>query len=118
MTTADLQRGHVVLVRFIFADEKGVKRRPGLIVSADAYHRGRREAILVAITGNLERLLPGDYRILDWRACGLRVPSVVTGILRTIKQEMIAETLGSLTAVEMEAVDVQLRAIFGLDARR
>ena len=42
--------GDLVLVKFVFADEKGVKQRPGLIVSTDRYHRGRRETILAAIT--------------------------------------------------------------------
>jgi hypothetical protein len=38
-------RGDVVLVKFVFTDEKGVKQRPGLIVSADKYQQVRREAI-------------------------------------------------------------------------
>jgi hypothetical protein len=28
-------------VKFVFADEKGVKQRPALIISTDRYHRGR-----------------------------------------------------------------------------
>ena len=43
-------RGDVVLVKFVFADEKGAKQRPGVIVSTEGYHQGRREAILAAIT--------------------------------------------------------------------
>ena len=46
-------RGDVVLVKFVFADEKGAKQRPGLIVSTGRYHRGRRETILAAITSNV-----------------------------------------------------------------
>jgi len=34
-------RGDVVLVKFVFSDEKGAKQRPGLIVSTDGYHQGR-----------------------------------------------------------------------------
>ena len=49
-------RGDIVLVKFVFADEKGVKQRPGLIVSTDRYHQGRRETILAAITSNVGRL--------------------------------------------------------------
>ena len=43
----DYTRGDVVLVSFIFADETGVKRRPAVIVSSDAYHAGPDEVILV-----------------------------------------------------------------------
>ena len=53
-------RGDVVLVKFVFADEKGAKQRPALIISTDRYHRGRRETILAAITSNVGRLLVGD----------------------------------------------------------
>ena len=56
-------RGDIVLVKFVFADERGVKQRPGLIVSSDRYHEGRQETILAAITSNVGRLLVGDYKI-------------------------------------------------------
>ena len=112
MTSAS--RGDIVLVRFVFADEKGVKHRPGLIVSTDRYHQSRREAILVAITSNVGRLLAGDYRIKAWRESGLLHPSTVTGIVRTIKQEMIAGKIGRLPAGELNAVEDKLRQILAL----
>src|SRR6267143_63739 len=93
--------GAVVLVKFVFADEKGAKQRPGLIVSIDRYHQGRREMILAAITSNIGRLLVGDYKIKGWRESGLLYPSIVTGIFRTIKQDMIAGKLGELPAPEL-----------------
>jgi mRNA interferase MazF len=107
-------RGDVVLVKFVFADEKGVKQRPGLIISTERYHQGRREAVLAAITSNISRLLVGDYRIKAWRESGLLSPSIVTAILRTIKQEMIADKLGELPASELRAVDDKLREILAL----
>jgi mRNA interferase MazF len=107
-------RGDIVLVKFVFADEKGAKHRPGLIVSADRYHQGRREAILAAITSNIGRLLFGDYRIKAWRESGLLFPSVVTGIVRTIKHDMIARKLGDLPGPELRAVDERLRGILAL----
>ena len=94
-------RGDVVLVKFVFADEKGAKRRPGLIVSTDRYHQGRRETILAAITSNVGRLLVGDYKIKAWRESGLLSPSIVTGIVRTIKHDMIASKMGELPASEL-----------------
>jgi len=112
MTSA--KRGDIVLVKFVFADEKGVKHRPGLIVSADRYHQSRHETILVAITSNIGRLLAGDYKIKAWRESGLLHPSTVTGIVRTIKQEMIAGTIGRLPTDELNAVEDKLREIFAL----
>ena len=107
MTTCS--RGDIVLVRFVFADEKGARQRPGLIVSTNRYHQRRRVAILVAITSNVGRLLVGDHRIKAWRECGLLSPSVVTGIVRTIKQDMIVARMGTLPAGDLDVVEGKLR---------
>ena len=107
-------RGDVVLVKFVFADEQGVKQRPGLIVSTDPYHQGRHEAILAAITSNVGRLLVGDYKIRAWRESGLPYPSIVTGIVRTITHDMIAGKIGELPASELHAVENKLREILAL----
>src|SRR5260370_41784097 len=107
-------RGDVVLVKFVFADEKGAKRRPGLIVSIDRYHQGRREMILAAITSNVGRLLVGDYKIKGWRESGLLYPSIVTGIVRTIKQDMIAGNLCDLPPPDLHTVYDKLRETFSL----
>jgi mRNA interferase MazF len=112
MTSAS--RGDVVIVKFVFGDEKGVTQRPALIVSSSRYHQSRREAILMAITSNVGRVLAGDYKVRAWRESGLLYPSVVTGIVRTIKQEMIVGKLGELPAVELRAVDKRLREILAL----
>lgn len=112
MTTCS--RGDIVLVRFVFADGKGAKQRPGLIVSSDRYHQGRREAIFVAITSNVGRLLIGDYKVKAWREAGLLFPSTVTGIIRTIKQEMIVRKIGDLPASELYAVENKLRNVLQL----
>ncbi|MBV9343271.1 MAG: type II toxin-antitoxin system PemK/MazF family toxin [Acidobacteria bacterium] len=108
------KRGDIVLVKFIFTDEQGVKHRPGLIVSTEAYHSGRLETILVAITSNIGRLLVGDYKIKSWRESGLLYPSIVTGIVRTIKQDMISRKLGALTVPELHAVESRLREVLAL----
>jgi mRNA interferase MazF len=107
-------RGDVVLVKFVFADEKGAKQRPGLIVSTDRYQQGRRETILAAITSNVGRLLVGDYKIKAWRESGLLYPSIVTGIVRTIKHDMIASKMGELPASELQHVEDKLREILAL----
>lgn len=107
-------RGEIILVKFVFADEKGVKQRPGLIVSVDRYHQGRREVILAAITSNVGRLLVGDYKVEGWREAGLPFPSTVTGIIRTIKQDMIVRKIGELAAAELQIVESKLRDVLGL----
>ena len=110
----DYNRGEVVLVGFVFTEETAVSQRPAVIISSDAYHQGRREAIIVAITSNVDRLLVGDHLIGDWQGAGLLYPSVATGIIRTIKRDMIARKLGAMPLANMVAVDNRLRISLGL----
>jgi len=107
-------RGDVVLVGFVFSDESGRKLRPALVLSSPAYHRGRQEVIVAAITSNIRRRLFGDHLIADWKGAGLLFPSSVTGILRTIKRTMIDRRLGAMPKTDMEAVHKELRRSLGL----
>ena len=110
----EYSRGDVVLVSFIFSDETGERRRPAVIVSSDAYHQSRQEAIIAAITSRTDRILVGDHLIGDWQGAGLLFPSVATSIIRTIKQGMIAKRLGSMPAPDMQAIDSKLKLVLGL----
>lgn len=108
------EQGHVVLVRFVFSDERGAKRRPAVIVSSDEYNGGRQEAIMAAITSNVDRLLVGDHLIVMWREAGLLFPSVATGVIRTIKQDMIESRLGMMPPGDMQAICERLAQSLGL----
>ncbi len=107
-------RGDVVLVGFVFSDESGKKLRPAVVISSPAYNRARQEVIVAAITSNVRRRFFGDHLITNWKAAGLLFPSLVTGILRTIKQTMIARKLGSIPKPDMAAIDLELRRFLGL----
>ena len=98
-----------MLVGFVFADESGSKKRPALIVSSLAYNRRRAEVVVAAITSNVERRLFADHPIREWRSAGLLFPSLVTGIIRTIKRKMIDRRLGALARPDLDAVDRELR---------
>ena len=108
------KRGDVVLVTFVFADKTGVKLRPAVIVSSEAYHSGRDEVIIEAISSRTDRILLGNYLIKDWRRAGLLFPSVATGAVRTMKQNMIARKLGSMPSPEMKAIDDNIRLALDL----
>jgi len=110
----EYSRGDIVLVNFVFSDETGTRRRPAAIVSSDAYHQGRQEVIIAAVTSRTDRILIGDHHIRDWEGTGLLFPSVVTGVIRTIKQGMISRKLGIMPRADMEAVDGNLRVALDL----
>jgi len=107
-------RGDVVLVSFVFADETGVKQRPAVIISSNAYHQQRQEAIISAITSRIDRILVGDHLINHWREAGLLFPSVATGIIRTIKQSMIVHKLGSMSQDDLKEINKQLSIALAL----
>jgi mRNA interferase MazF len=110
----NFNRGDVVLVRFLFTDESGAKRRPAVIISAGDYHQNRQEAVMAAITSNIDRLLVGDHKIAGWKSAGLIFPSASTGILRTIKQTMIERRLGTMPAKDMQLIEENLRKALSL----
>ena len=114
LSTTQYNRGEVVLVNFVFSEGAGARRRPAVILSGEAYHAGRQEAIVAAITSNTERILVGDHLIADWRQAGLLFPSVATGVIITIKQGMITRALGRLSFVDIDAIDDPLRLSLGL----
>jgi mRNA interferase MazF len=109
------KRGDVVLVRFIFSDETGERQRPAVILSSDAYHQSRQEAIIAAITSRTDRILVGDHLINDWEGAGLLFPSLATGIIRTIKQGMLAKKLGKMPLPDMKRIEGNLRDALGLE---
>ena len=45
-----------------------------------------------------------DQLINDWKGVGLFSPSLVTGIIRTIKQGMIARKLGIMPLPDMKRI--------------
>ena len=107
-------RGDVVLVGFVFTEGSGKKLRPAVVISSPAYHRAHQEVVVAAITSNVGRSVYGDHTIADWERAGLLFPSMVTGICRTIRRTMIARKLGSMTRVDLDAVDRELHRSLGL----
>ena len=106
-------RGEIILVEFGFSEGHGSKKRPALIISGPPYHAGREEVIVAAITSNVRRLLFGDTKLEQWKVAGLLFPSVVTGIIRTIKAGLIARRLGVLAKPDLQKVRRQLRSALG-----
>ena len=107
------KQGDIVLVDFGFSEGTGSKKRPTLIISSDNYHNDRQEVIVAAITGNIKRALFGDTKIDKWKEAGLICPSLVTGIMRTIKGSMIIRKLGTLLIQDFQRVQKNLEKTMG-----
>lgn len=105
--------GDVVLVEFIFSEGTSSKKRPALIISSSDYLKNRQDVIIAAITSNIKRVLLGDTKISDWQAAGLKHPSLVTGVIQTIKSNMIVLKLGSLSEQDLDNVKQNLCKCMG-----
>ena len=80
--------GDVVLVPFPFTDQTASKKRPAVVVSADAYHQRRLDVILMAVTSQILRPAGalGEVLISDWQGAGLPKASLIKPVLATIEQ--------------------------------
>jgi len=107
------KRGDVVIVNFGFSEGAGAKKRPALIISADKYNKRRQEVIALAITSNTKRILFGDTKLVQWKEAALLYPSVIAGIVRTIKKSMIYRRIGALTQKDFQRVEKNLKQILG-----
>jgi mRNA-degrading endonuclease toxin of MazEF toxin-antitoxin module len=107
------KQGDIVLVNVIFSERSGVKKRPALIISDKYYHNNRQEVIIAAITSNVERILPGDTKIKGWQKAGLKFPSLVTGIIQTLKIDIIERKLGKVTSADFVDFQNNLKKTLG-----
>ena len=105
------ETGDVVLIEVVFSERTGSKKRPALVISRKKYHDNRQEVIIAAITSNIERILAGDTPIEYWQEAGLKYPSIVTGILQTIKQNLLMIKIGTLTRDDLQSVEKNINEI-------
>lgn len=78
-TTTGSRFGDIVLVPFPFTDQTGLKKRPAVDVSSDAYHRKRIDVVVMALSSQVLRSpdAVGEVLIAEWREAGLPKPSVI-----------------------------------------
>jgi mRNA-degrading endonuclease toxin of MazEF toxin-antitoxin module len=107
------KQGDVVLVKVIFSEGSGAKKRPALIISDKYYHDNRQEVIIAAITSNINRILAGDTKIQDWQKGGLKYPSLVAGIIQTIKINTIERKLGKFSERDFLETQINLKKSLG-----
>jgi len=97
--------GEVVLVRFPFTDQVSSKQRPGVIVSNRTYNMARRDAVMMAITSQLNSLSSfGDLWIGQGQAANLLKPSAVKPLFATLEQSLVIKRLGVLQPADQAAL--------------
>jgi mRNA interferase MazF len=121
-STITFRRGQVVVVNVPFSNHSGVKPRPALVISAEAFHRNLPDVIVSPISSRpryYRRPGPGDCPLAGWRNTGLRHPSTVRiSKVLAVDKEIIKKRLGSLSEQDLAHVDTELRRAFGIGRAR
>ncbi len=115
-----MSRGDVVLVRFPHPSGGRGKKRPAVVVQADAYATTLNTLVVAEVTSNLTMAsdpacLLIDVTTPDGQATGLARDSVVSClVLVTVYADTIDSTLGSLSPALLQRLDGCLKAALGL----
>ena len=108
------QFGDVLLVPFPFTDQSASKQRPGVIVSSAAYHRARRDLILMPITSQLRGSGAfGEVMVQDWQTAKLLKPSAIKPVVATLEQALVIRVLGRLSARDAQSLKQVLAELIG-----
>jgi mRNA interferase MazF len=106
--------GDVVLVRFPFTSQTAFKQRPAVVVSNTAYNAARPDAVIMAITSQLNSPSSwADVRIGQWQAANLLKPSAIKPVFATLEQSLMLKRLGRLRPSDQSALRQAIAALLG-----
>lgn len=99
---------------FPFTDQFATKQRPGVIVSSGAYHRDRRDVILMAVTSQVRGSGAfGEVIVQDWQAARLLKPSAIKPVIATVERTLVIKTLGRLSQRDQQMLKETIAKIVG-----
>ena len=113
-STIRFEPGAVVRVRIRFTSGQGIKRRPVVILTDTPYHDSRSDAIVMALSSQMDAHYHGDCDLNDWRSAGLPLPTKAKAVVETIERNKVDLQYGSLSATDLQRVKENLRELLGL----
>jgi mRNA interferase MazF len=112
--TATFKPFDVIVVPFPFTDSAAVKRRPALVLSAQAFNDRAAHLVLAMITSRENRGWPLDVEIQDLSAAGLSHASIVRMKLFTLDERFVLRKAGTLAGPDCAQVQRALRLLLPL----
>jgi mRNA interferase MazF len=115
-----MKRGDVLLVRFPHPSGGRGKKRPVVVVQADAYNQTLRTLVVAEVTKNLQMAqepacLFIDANTAEGQATGVVQDSVVSCLLMaTIKADRVDQVIGALSDTMMQKLNSCLKAALAL----
>lgn len=101
--TSLLRAGDVIVIDFPGA--VGIKRRPVVVLSSDAYHASRPDIVVGLITSKTaSSRADTDHLLDDWQDAGLRVPSAFRSFFATLPRATQSVRIGRLSDRDWQGV--------------
>jgi len=85
-----------------------------VVVSVDAVHASRADALIVPLTTNLAVQRYGDHLLSDWQAVGLPRTSMAKGVVETVERSTFDRMLGRVSERDLSSIEAKLRDVLGL----
>jgi mRNA interferase MazF len=102
--------GDIVLIGFPHTDLQGISKRPAVVL----YDSGDQDVLVARITTQ-QYTTEADYRIADWKKCGLLADSYIRlGKQATIEKQYVIKQLGTLAVPEIKNLKSILRQILSV----
>jgi len=102
--------GEIVLIGFPHTDLQGISKRPAVVL----YDSGDQDVLVARITTQ-QYTTEADYRIADWKKCGLLADSYIRlGKQATIEKQYVIKQLGTLAVPEIKNLKSILRQILSV----
>jgi len=95
-------RNDVVLLPIPFTDLTSRKVRPAIVIGGNGT-----DLFLVPISSVLANT---DFRLQDWHAAGLNVPSGVKAQLSTVEAKLVVKKVGQIAGNDVKTLDARLRS--------
>jgi mRNA interferase MazF len=106
--------GDVAVVPFPFSDLPVAKARPAVVISSAVTNDREGETLLAMVTTAAAGGRPGDTRLTDLAAAGLKTPCVVRLKLFTLDNRLIARRIGALSDLDRSATRIALARLIAL----
>ena len=102
--------GRIILISFPYSDLRRVSKRPAAVL----YDAGDKDVLVARITTR-SCLTATDYKIDEWKQCGLNAASYIRlGKQATIEKQFVLKILGELLEHEKNFLKTIPREMFRL----
>jgi len=107
MKMQNYQIGEIVLLAFPYVDQRGVKRRPALVL----LDTGNGDVVVARVTSQQVQT-EYDVKLIEWKRDGLLMPLIIRlHKLATLQKTLVERRFGILTTKDLSNVKAKIRHI-------